>query len=75
VVIFIGIVIKEINLVYCGNNKINYILKGLGRIIYFIASNIVNLIVVIVKKVRDNIAMIVIDLKTFLSRYLYLYIL
>jgi len=50
VVIFIGVVIEEIGSVYCGNSKINYILKELGRIILFIAGNVVNLIVVIIKE-------------------------
>jgi len=35
VVIFIGIVIKEIGLIYCRNSKINYILKKLKKIISF----------------------------------------
>jgi len=65
VVIFIGIIIGEIGSVYCENSKINYILKGLGRIILFIAGDVVNLIVVIIKEARDGIAMTAINLKIF----------
>jgi len=56
-------VIGEIGLVYCGNGEINYILKGLGRVIFFVAGDAVDLIVVIVEKARDGIATTAIDLE------------
>jgi hypothetical protein len=61
-------------LVYYRNSEIDYILKELGRIILLIASDAVDLIVVIVKKVRDGIATTAIDLEisfkqTFISNY------
>ena len=49
--------------VYCGNGKIDRVLKELVRIILLIAGDIVDLIVVIVEKARDGIATTVIDLE------------
>ena len=54
-VIPISIIIKGMGLVYYKNSKIDYILKRLGRMILLIANNIVDLIIVINKKVRNNI--------------------
>jgi len=63
VVISIGVIIGEIGSVYCGNGKIDRVLKELVRIILLIAGDIVDLIVVIVEKARDGIATTVIDLE------------
>ena len=74
VVVFISIIIGEINLVYCRNGKINYILKELGIMIPFTAGDAIDLIVVIVEKARDGIATTAIDLEIsfkqmFISNY------
>ena len=71
VIISIGVVIKKVGLVYC---EIDRILKGLRRIILFIAGDVVDLIVVIIKKAKDGIATTAIDLEIsfvqiFISNY------
>ena len=73
-VISIGVIIGKIGLVYCGNGEIDCILKELGRIILLIAGDVVDLIVMMVKKARDDIATTTIDLEisfkqTFISNY------
>jgi len=74
VVIFIGVIIGKMGLVYCGNGKIDRVLKELGRIILLVAGDAVDLIVVMVEKARDGIATTAIDLEisfkqTFISNY------
>jgi len=74
VIIFVSVMMGEIGSVYCGNGEIDHVLKELGMIILLTAGDAVDLIIVIVKKARDGIAMTAIDLEisfkqTFTSNY------
>jgi len=65
VVIFIGVVIEGNRLDLLQKRRDKLYIKGLGRMILLIASDVVDLIVIIVKKARDGIATTAIDLEIF----------
>jgi len=63
VVISIGVVMRGNRLSLLRKWRDRLCIEGLGRIILLVASDVVDLIMVMVKKVRDGIATTVIDLE------------